>query len=48
MPKKIRSLKKVIQDGDLYLKKGEAATVSDAQAEKLIKAKHAEEVKAKE
>jgi hypothetical protein len=46
--KTIRCLRKVLHDGELYLKKGETASVSDSQAARLIAAKHVEEVKSAE
>ena len=45
--KTIRCLRKILHEGELYLKKGETATVPDEQADRLIKAKHVEEVPAK-
>lgn len=43
--KTIRCLRNVLHDGDLYLRKGETATVPAERADRLISAKHAEEVK---
>lgn len=43
--KTILCLRNVIHDGDLYLHKGETAEVEADCAERLIAAKHAEEVK---
>lgn len=40
----IRCIRSVIHVGDLYLKKGQTAEVSDELAAALVKAKHAEKV----